>query len=99
MVLGVMPDTTYEEQKAAFSPGDLLLLYTDGVTGATSLSGEEFGLRRVELAAVSALSLAASADKMAESLFPEVGDFSRKGPRRDDVTVLAVRLVGAKQPV
>lgn len=99
MVLGVMPDTTYEEQKAAFSPGDLLLLYTDGVTGATSPSGEEFGLRRVELAAVSALSLAASADKIAESLFTEVGDFSRKGPRRDDVTVLAVRLVGAKQPV
>jgi len=96
MVLGVMSDTTYEEHEGALQPGDLLLLYTDGVSGATSASGEEFGMRRLELATVSAISLEASADKIAESVFAEVQQFVRGGPRRDDVTVLAVKLLDSR---
>ena len=98
MVLGVMPDTTYEEHEETLQPGDVLLLYTDGVSGATSAAGEEFGMRRLESAAVSAVSLEASAEKIAERVFAEVQQFAMRGPHRDDVTVLAVKLLDSRPP-
>ncbi|MBW3623669.1 MAG: SpoIIE family protein phosphatase [Armatimonadetes bacterium] len=49
VVLGVDPDATYVERQIRLSPGDLLLLYTDGLTDARS--GDEMlgidGLQRV----------------------------------------------------
>ncbi len=48
MILGAFPDRDYEESEVDLGPGDLLVLYTDGVTEATSPEGEEFGEERLQ---------------------------------------------------
>jgi serine phosphatase RsbU (regulator of sigma subunit) len=48
VALGVLPDARYEERPLAIQPGDVLLLYTDGVSEAESPAGEQFGPRRLE---------------------------------------------------
>src|SRR4030065_490743 len=49
-VLGVDETTAYEEGSTTLEPGDVLLLYTDGVTDAIDLSEQQFGLERMRAA-------------------------------------------------
>jgi len=46
--LGMFKDTRYYEYYLAVEPGQILVLYTDGVTEATSPDGEEYGRERLE---------------------------------------------------
>jgi serine phosphatase RsbU (regulator of sigma subunit) len=46
--LGLFPVAEYECEQIALAPGDLLVLYTDGITEAASAEGDEFGLDRLE---------------------------------------------------
>lgn len=48
VALGIFADSTYKEKPYLLHPGDLLILYTDGVTEARSEADEEFGLSRLE---------------------------------------------------
>jgi sigma-B regulation protein RsbU (phosphoserine phosphatase) len=45
--LGVMPDWTYETGETILNPGDLLVLYSDGITEAESRHGEAYGVSRL----------------------------------------------------
>jgi sigma-B regulation protein RsbU (phosphoserine phosphatase) len=45
--LGMFPETRYHEYHLELEPGDVLVLYTDGVTEANSPDGEEFGRERL----------------------------------------------------
>lgn len=46
-LLGVFPDWRYQNSIVQLEPGDLLLLFTDGITEATAPTGEEFGEQRL----------------------------------------------------
>ena len=48
VALGVLEDTRYEERPVAVAPGDVIVLYTDGVSEAENESGEQFGEERIE---------------------------------------------------
>ncbi|RMG37742.1 MAG: hypothetical protein D6725_08450 [Planctomycetota bacterium] len=48
VVIGVVSDARYASGLAAFQPGDLLVLYTDGITEAQNAEGDIFGLPRLE---------------------------------------------------
>jgi hypothetical protein len=48
LVVGIMADATYEERTCVLAPGDVLLLFSDGLTEASNPdSGEEFGEERL----------------------------------------------------
>lgn len=47
LVLGPFPDSTYEETVLDLVPGEVLVLYTDGVTEAADPTGEQFGPERL----------------------------------------------------
>lgn len=89
--LGSFPGS-YEEESRPVATGDLLLLYTDGVTEAHRRGGPLFGYARLE----TALSLAGrrSAAEIAGSVRQAVFDFA--GELRDDLQVLVARLVGVE---
>ncbi len=46
--LGLFPIADYERAEVSLGLGDLVVLYTDGITEAASANGEEFGLDRLE---------------------------------------------------
>jgi sigma-B regulation protein RsbU (phosphoserine phosphatase) len=86
MVLGVDPDTRYEEREVSLGPGDALVLYTDGVTEARNEDGEEFGEAR--LAARLAADRHRGASGLRDRLLGALHAFS--GDRRDDDQTLVV---------
>ncbi|HJQ99648.1 MAG TPA: PP2C family protein-serine/threonine phosphatase, partial [Candidatus Polarisedimenticolaceae bacterium] len=46
--LGMLPGTAYGQGTATLGPGDLVVLYSDGITEATDAEGSEFGLERLQ---------------------------------------------------
>jgi len=46
--LGMLPEASYEEQTLVLEPGEVLLIYSDGLTEARNAAGEEFGEERIE---------------------------------------------------
>ncbi len=46
MPLGLMPGSTYEEHTAQIEPGDIVVLYSDGITEQHDADGEMFGFER-----------------------------------------------------
>src|SRR5262249_32637846 len=48
VALGVLEDTTYEERPVALGYGDVVVMYTDGVSEALNETNEEFGPQRIE---------------------------------------------------
>jgi len=47
MPLGIFADSLFEEHERFLSPGDILVLYTDGITEARDENGDEFGVSRL----------------------------------------------------
>jgi sigma-B regulation protein RsbU (phosphoserine phosphatase) len=48
VAMGLFEDATYEEETVTLAHGDVLVLYTDGITEATNADEEEFGEARLE---------------------------------------------------
>ena len=87
-VLGVLPDWTYRDSVVPLAAGDRLLLYTDGVTEAENLAGEEFGEARL----VRAARLSdGSAEHTQQKIMEEVSLFCGAN-FADDATLVVVTL-------
>ena len=88
VVLGVVPSIQYEQTTVALSPGDTILLYTDGITDATNEEGEFFGLERLQatFAGNPPRDSRAANDAVFEALQNFVGDAAQA----DDITCLAL---------
>jgi serine phosphatase RsbU (regulator of sigma subunit) len=71
---------------------DVLVVYSDGVTEALNVSGEEFGEDR--LAAVVAEHYAADATTILNAIVRAVQTFSHGAPQHDDVTAMVVKFTG-----
>jgi sigma-B regulation protein RsbU (phosphoserine phosphatase) len=89
MPLGIEEDERYHSDSVDFSPGDLLMLYTDGITEARDPADLLFGLQRLD----DALNASPSADEAIVSILAAVEDFTNRAPPTDDRTLLAVRVV------
>jgi sigma-B regulation protein RsbU (phosphoserine phosphatase) len=48
MPLGLFPVVEYDRVETMLAPGELVLLYTDGITEAANPHGEEYGLERLQ---------------------------------------------------
>jgi len=90
-VLGVHQAFTYEQHDLALSPGDLLVLYTDGITEAENARSEMFGEER--LIKFVQTYQGDSPESFVEELLGEVRSFSEKPELSDDSTVIALRKV------
>lgn len=88
-VAGLLSGVVYRTGSVELEAGDLLVLYTDGVTECESAAEEEFGEERLK--AFLREHAAESLDEIARLLFEELGVFSRGAPRKDDTTLMLVR--------
>jgi sigma-B regulation protein RsbU (phosphoserine phosphatase) len=90
ILLGVEPSADYETGLARFETGDLMLLYSDGVTDVLNEADEEFGLPRLEtlLGGLRNLPAKSVLDTVVSAVETFVG-----GSLPDDLTLLAARFV------
>jgi sigma-B regulation protein RsbU (phosphoserine phosphatase) len=91
MILGPNPDASYQFGLQTLRPGDLLALYTDGITEASAddAAGDEYGVERL----VHALRIARHLDPIAiiDRVFADVESFAPASPPADDQTLLVVK--------
>ena len=92
VALGIMPGFTYDQHSVELAPGDVLLLYTDGVTEAMNADDEEFGMERLQ--AVFKGSPPTSAEAATSAVFEAVHAFAAGTPQSDDITCLALARSG-----
>ena len=88
-VLGLLVGATWGSEALALGPGDLLVLYSDGILEATSPAGEEFGLARIERALRAACGKEPA--EIGERLLQSVAEHRAGSEAEDDVTVLVTR--------
>jgi sigma-B regulation protein RsbU (phosphoserine phosphatase) len=89
IVVGIMPGRPYEAQERQLSPGDVLVLYTDGVTEAFNADHQMFGEER--LAEIALSHATASAQELVETIETGVTAFAGQAPQSDDLTLLVMR--------
>ena len=87
--LGMFRETRYHEYHLEFEPGDVLVLYTDGATEASSPSGEEFGRERLAEAVKRAYDRPAR--EMIASLQMEILEWTDNVGSNDDVTFFVIK--------
>ena len=83
-----MDGMTYKPREIALAPGDMLLLYTDGVTEAENWETDQFGMERLEAAVLA--TLGQPARRIVEEVIARVTTFAGGAPQSDDITCLAV---------
>jgi sigma-B regulation protein RsbU (phosphoserine phosphatase) len=91
LILGVMGDAGYQEETVSLAPGDMLFLYTDGITEAKNSLDEEFGVDRLTRLLVEMRNL--PPDDLLDIVFEEANRFSAGDLlQQDDTTLLVLKL-------
>jgi sigma-B regulation protein RsbU (phosphoserine phosphatase) len=89
MALGVLSGMDFEERTANLAPGDLLILYTDGVTEATDIEGDMFGRQRLK--ELVSQNREQSAAELAQTIDDAVADFIGNAAQFDDFTLVVAK--------
>ena len=87
--LGIKPDAEYREGRTQLQPGDVLVIYSDGVTEAVSPTGEEFGPTR--LYEVVSRNVDASAAGIRDRIESSLTKFAQGTSAADDITLVIVK--------
>jgi sigma-B regulation protein RsbU (phosphoserine phosphatase) len=89
-VVGLLPFAPYTEQAMTLEPGDVLLLYTDGISEAMTRDDEEWGEERM----IESLSAVRNrpADDVLRAMFADADNFTAGAAQHDDMTLLVLRL-------
>lgn len=87
--LGMFRDTRYYEYFLTIEPGQILVLYTDGVTEATNTAGEEYGRER--LVAAVRRSRKSSARELIDLIHRDMIEWTDGRGATDDVTFFIVK--------
>ena len=87
-LVGQLPDVTYAEERVTLAPGEVLLMFTDGVTESRDVTGELFGPERV------AALMSEATDAEPQAVVAHVARTAmewRGTSRQDDIALLAMR--------
>jgi serine phosphatase RsbU (regulator of sigma subunit)/pSer/pThr/pTyr-binding forkhead associated (FHA) protein len=95
LVLGLFEGATFEEEKVQLVPGDVILTFSDGVSEAMNVAGEEFGDDR--LIAALKQRVGQPLQQMLEGLMSDVRVFAGEALPNDDVTMMLLRYDGLQQ--
>jgi sigma-B regulation protein RsbU (phosphoserine phosphatase) len=92
MVLGLFEHASFEEETLTLKPGDIIVSFSDGLTEALNVAGDEFGddhlVERVKVHKEK------SPEELLEALVSDVRAFCGEATQSDDMTVVLVRYDG-----
>ncbi len=92
MPLALFLDATFPQETVPLEAGDVILLFSDGVSEASDPSGDPFGDERIE--AVVRANPGAGAETLLAGLLAAVHAFTQGAVPDDDVTALVLRYLG-----
>jgi predicted permease len=89
-IVGMFPDSEYQEQRIDIRPGDLLLAFTDGVTDAMNPNQEAFGQERLKalVRQIAHLPVAQIISRISQ----ELRAWMRDAPQFDDLTFIVTKI-------
>lgn len=87
--LGIMPMAEYEVGEMILNSGDVLVVYSDGVSEANNLAEEEFGLDR--LTNVLKANIRSTASGIRDKVESALSEFTGTAPANDDITLVIVK--------
>ncbi len=90
LALAVQPSTSYTAQTIQLNRGDVLILYTDGITEAANDKGEQFGVEKLK--ELIADTQRPSVEALGNSILASVRTFTVKKEFIDDATIVVVRV-------
>jgi len=83
--LGIDPSISYQQATVSLEPGDLVMMYTDGISECPSPDGKRYGVERVhEIVAASG-----DAEDLVAKLLADVQSFTQDTPQEDDTCIVA----------
>lgn len=89
-LLGMLEEIALDEEYATLKSGELLILYTDGVTDAKSGSDEFFGGERLREAICEIKAI--TAEKLCAELYQQLKEFKGDEPQFDDISLMVISL-------
>jgi len=92
MPAGIAPEVPDLQKTIQMAPGDLLLIYSDGIPEACNVRQDEFGERRLIQSIQDCFHLPAA--RLCEQVLDSVKNFSRECHQADDLTVVAAKFLG-----
>ena len=90
MLLGAFDFAEFHAHETKLEPGDVLVIFSDGVTEAANAANQLFGDQRLE--ALVKKSAGLSAKDIKERIEREVVTFTRGLPQGDDITLIALKM-------
>ncbi|MDE6608413.1 MAG: SpoIIE family protein phosphatase, partial [Lachnospiraceae bacterium] len=94
LVLAGMEEARYRQSQLYLKKGDTILLYTDGVTEATSVKKELYGEKRLRRAAGAGAVSVLTPKELLERIWEDVDRFQKDAEQFDDITMLALTYNG-----
>jgi sigma-B regulation protein RsbU (phosphoserine phosphatase) len=91
IVVGAFPSVVFEEGRTTLGAGDLLVLFSDGVTEAQSATGEEYG--EGKFASFVAARRDDTASSLRRAIFEEIDRWSGDAERGDDQTLVILKVI------
>jgi sigma-B regulation protein RsbU (phosphoserine phosphatase) len=90
VLLGAFDFIEYKPRQTRLSSGDVVVMYTDGVTEAVNADNEMFGEDRLEELVRKCVSL--TAEQIKQRILDEVIRFTRGLPQGDDITLIVLKM-------
>jgi sigma-B regulation protein RsbU (phosphoserine phosphatase) len=94
VAVGVFKEADYAEETVTLAEGDVLVLYTDGITEVVNAEEEEFGEERLEALVVQ--QSACPAQELAEQSVEAAATFAQSEGAFDDETLVVVKRVSTQ---
>jgi sigma-B regulation protein RsbU (phosphoserine phosphatase) len=88
--VGLLENVDYDEVEFAAEPGDVVVLFSDGITDQANPSGEEYGRRRLRRYLEAACDRPAA--EIASGLLDDLVEFRDTHPVHDDQTVIVLKV-------
>lgn len=89
-IIGTFLNGPYEQETIQLQSGDILAVYTDGVTEAVNPEGMEFGEEKLRSILVESLPL--SAHESAKKVIAKVLEWQGQASQHDDITLIVVKV-------
>ncbi len=88
MPLGILEDEVWERRTVQLTPGDMLVLYTDGITESYATDGQAFGEGRLLKSLLA--NMGRTAQEIQDSLLADLVSFTGDAPQSDDIALAVV---------